>query len=230
MHAHQGLHSSKAQLHKLCLQVGHSCLRAAIRSASNRLTVVSLRQVRCSVIEPECSAQPEQHPQQATDLQGQVASEAYAQTGEPISTDENVQVPGTEQHNAAEPEQPSSNSQQQRGQQPTPSPYSFYLNHPTEPVSVQLPPSNASSEPAAVKPYFVKSAYRSPAFLRHYPGPQDGAAYNYISFLGSADPNGGKFLIPQQKVEAFLESYFNTMHHLSRRMHMAECYNDHPYK
>lgn len=133
----------------------------------------------------------------------------------------------------APPAQRCSNEVEQQPEQPKQQgivPYSFYLNHPTQPIPVQLPPLDASPDPSLAKPFFVRSAYRPPRFLQHYPGPAKGAPHNFISFLGSADPNGGKFLVPQQKLEKFLESYFNTMHHSNRRMHLAECYNDHPYK
>ncbi|KAF8067396.1 hypothetical protein HT031_002444 [Scenedesmus sp. PABB004] len=116
--------------------------------------------------------------------------------------------------------------------------FSWTLEQRPGPVPVQAaPPPGAPAEPAAGapggaerrRPYWSRSRYRPPSFLQHFPAPR-GAPYNYVSFLGSLDPHGGKYQVPPSRLEAFLRPYFNTAHHTRRKLFLAECYNGQPYK
>jgi hypothetical protein len=80
-----------------------------------------------------------------------------------------------------------------------------------------------------VRPFFKKATYKSPSFLQYYAAPA-GSIYNFLSFLGEPDPNKGKYLAVGDKLDAFLESYFNTVARVRRRMYLAECYQGQPFK
>lgn len=109
--------------------------------------------------------------------------------------------------------------------------YYFYNELHDHPVPVQLPPAGATTEPPEHQPAFVKSKYRSPAFLKEFPvDPSAGSYYNFLSFLGSAEWCGGKYMVPTNRLEDFLLAYWRMAIHKKRKMHIAETYQDQPFK
>ena len=129
------------------------------------------------------------------------------------------------------PPPPSQQQQQQKDARPTPRGWvSFYLDQPSGPVPVQLPPDSvACADPPAGRPGWRRDRYISPSFLRAYGAPL-GGAHNVISFLGKQEHHSGKFLIPPGRQDAFLDAYWEAAVAGRRRLFLAQCYRGQPYK
>jgi hypothetical protein len=95
---------------------------------------------------------------------------------------------------------------------------------------VQLPPPGCTNEPPAQRPVLNKSRYKSPAFLQHFPAAPKNAPFNFLSFLGPVEWQGGKYQVSPAALDAFLQPYFNTAFYSKRRLHIAQSYQGQPYK
>jgi hypothetical protein len=126
---------------------------------------------------------------------------------------------------------PEQQQQQQEGEeQPKVEFYSFYQAIDEQPVPVQLPPPGCNNELPAQRPVLNKSRYKSPAFLQHFPAPPKHAPFNFLSFLGPVEWQGGKYQVSPAALDDFLLPYFNTAFYSKRRLHIAQSYKGQPYK
>eukprot|EP00879_Flechtneria_rotunda_P009809 GHRR01010259.1.p1 GENE.GHRR01010259.1~~GHRR01010259.1.p1 ORF type:complete len:365 (+),score=71.64 GHRR01010259.1:838-1932(+) len=129
---------------------------------------------------------------------------------------------GPEQQSQQQPkEQQGSKGKQPRIQQYS-TVYSIHQQHNQDPCPVQLPPPGCTNDLPLAKHRLLNYKYLPPRFLQQYPA-ADGA-YNYISFIGPMDAHGGKYLVPRHALDDFMQSYFKFAHYKSRRMFLAETY------
>jgi hypothetical protein len=171
---------------------------------------------------PHSSSGSMQSPNAALDT----AADAAASTSPTAQQADAAASTAADTSSSSAPEQ----QQQQEEEQPTIQWYSFYQTIDEQPVPVQLPPPGCTNEPPAQPQILNKARYKSPAFLQHFPAPPKGAPYNFLSFLGPVEWQGGKYQVSPAALDDFLLPYFNTAFYSKRRLHIAQSYQGQPYK